>query len=313
MNTATRLIALTSLTMLLPFLASASTLYMDPKSGTYGPGDTFIVNVRLNTDDTQCLNAAQVNIEYPTSVLRAVDFSRGNSIFSLWISDPKIDTDAGSITFAGGVPGGYCGRIPGDPALSNIIGTIVFSVVSSSSKSAVVHFAPGTSVYKNDGLGTALVPTLSVATITIAPIAQLTSNPWIDEVKSDIAPPEPFTVQAESQRDVFDGKYFIVFSTVDKQSGVDHYEIAQGASWVHIASPYVLKDQSLKNIEVRAIDKAGNIRIGTYASSSVPVRQYSFNDFVPPLIALVFFGLIALLMHYIHRHTHRRDVIDLRS
>src|SRR4051812_20788407 len=40
-----------------PFIANAATLYLDPSSGNYGPGDTFIVSVRLQTD-SECVNAA---------------------------------------------------------------------------------------------------------------------------------------------------------------------------------------------------------------------------------------------------------------
>ena len=70
---------------------------------------------------------------------------------------------------------------------------------------------------------------------------------------------------------LFNGQWFAVFSTVDKQTGVkDHYEVAEVPSsqantpqsqwnWVRAVSPYLIKDQSLNNIiAVRAIDVAGN-------------------------------------------------------
>src|SRR6185369_401021 len=121
-------------TLLLAFLlsaspasASAASLYLDPGSGTYGPGDTFILNVRLNNEG-ECINAANVVLTYPTASLRAADFSKGGSILSLWVIEPQIDTKAGTVTFAGGIPGGYCGRIAGDPSLTNVIGKVVFTV-----------------------------------------------------------------------------------------------------------------------------------------------------------------------------------------
>ena len=302
------------LSSFLPFFASAATLALDPTTGTYGPGDTFIVNVRLETDDSQCINAAHVLIKYPTATLRAVDFGRGSSIFSLWVSEPKIDTNAGTIDFSGGVPGGYCGRIPGDPALSNILGNVVFSVVGSSTKSAAIQFDPTSTLYKNDGLGTAVAPTFQNAMITISPTAVSLSNPWLDEVSADKIPPEPFQISLESTRDVFDGKYYIVFSTVDKQSGLDHYEVYENGAWLPVMSPHQLADQSLKRpIQVRALDKAGNIRVGTYNQGPPPPRQYSFGDLM--LALAVFIALIVILgiAMYVHRRMHRANVIDLRS
>src|SRR3954469_243023 len=82
----------------LPASASAAALYLDPSSGSYGPGDTFIVNVRLNTDGS-CINAANVVLTYPAESMRAVDFGKGGSIFSLWVTEPRLDTQKGTVSF----------------------------------------------------------------------------------------------------------------------------------------------------------------------------------------------------------------------
>ncbi len=297
-----------------PAVAAAANLYLDPSSGSYGPGDTFIVNIRLGTDAGQCINAGHIILDYPVGSVRAVDFGRGSSIFSLWISDPKIDTDAGVVDFSGGVPGGYCGRIPGDPALSNILGSVVFTVVSSTSRTALLHFDPASVLYANDGLGTEVAPTFGSATISIARTSVASGNPWIDAVSSDTVAPEPFVLSLESTGDVFDGKYYVVFSTVDKQSGLDHYEAYQKGVWVRVMSPYVLADQSLKDpIEVRAIDKAGNARMGTYVKTTPPPRQYSLRELLLSIAVLVVLILALALGAHMH-HRHRRSIVlDQRS
>ena len=133
-----------------PFTAGAATLYVNPTEGTYGLSDTFITDIRIDNQN-ECVNAIHVEVRYPTETLRAVDFSKGNSILSLWIEEPKIDTDKGIVTFSGGIPGEYCGRIPGDPVLSNVIGKIVFSVIGSENTSATVSILDTSSVYLNDG------------------------------------------------------------------------------------------------------------------------------------------------------------------
>jgi hypothetical protein len=80
---------------------------------------------------------------------------------------------------------------------------------------------------------------------------------------------------------IFDNKWFLVFATQDKGSGIDHYEILETRSnikailinkkiflnyfkkqWKIGESPYMLNDQKLQSyIFVKAIDKAGNERI----------------------------------------------------
>ena len=289
------IVAGTLLLGLCPYTALAATLSLDQATSTYGPGDTFIETIRIDNEG-DCINAANIALAYPKETLRAVDFSRGDSIFSLWAVEPHIDTDAGTIVFAGGVPGGYCGRIAGDAALSNVLGKVIFTVVSATAPKATIHFAPASAVYLNDGAGTLAKLHVRDATITLVPTAQLASNQWLSDVADDHTPPQPFTVQVESTSGVFGGRYYIVFSTTDKESGLDHYEISENGVWKRISSPYLLKNQSLLgiagDIQVRAIDKAGNIRMGDYSPAATPKRQLSFTDLVP---FLIWIGIILLI------------------
>lgn len=277
----------------LPQMVHGATLYLDPDTGRFGPGDTFIADVRLDNDD-ECVNAGQIILHYPTEVLRAVDFSRGGSIFSLWVQDPVLDTAKGIVTFAGGVPGGYCGRIPGDPALSNVLGKVVFTVVGDSLKEANIDFDPMSALYLNDGLGTSAAIVSRGAQIAIASTPQLKTNEWLDQVRNDTIPPDSFVVEVQSTRSVFGGRYYAVFGTVDKQSGIDHYEIQEKGVWKRIESPYQLKDQFLQApVIIRAIDKAGNEQLGEYAAEAVPPRQFAFSELLVVagvLVALVLGG-----------------------
>lgn len=301
------------LASLLPFAAHAATLSIDTPQATYGRGDTFVATVRLDNDN-ECVNAAQVEVDYPTNLLRAVDFSRGDSIFSLWVGDPQIDTDKGTVTFSGGVPGGYCGRISGDPAQSNIIGEIVFTVVGDAADSAAVNLAASSRVYLHDGLGTPAALSLKGTTLALVSTPTESSNPWLSQVKDDTTPPEPFTVQVESTRDVLSGKYYAVFSTVDKQSGLDHYEILEDGVWSRVTSPHVLKDQSLDSgVQVRAIDKAGNIRLGDYDAKSVPPRQYSFTEMLSFYLLLGIAILAIVIRLYLARRSLRESAAPQAS
>jgi len=272
--------------------ASAALLYVDPGATAYGVGDTFIANVRVDNEG-ECINAAQVELMYPTKSLRAVDFSRGDSIFTLWTEEPNIDTDTGRVAFSGGVPGGYCGRVQGDPSLSNSIGKVVFTVLDATEVKADIIVTNATRVYLHDGLGTEASFRTQNATIGLVSGPTLADNQWLTKVRADTIPPDAFTIEIQSTRGVFGGRYYAVFSTVDKQSGLDHYEIFERGAWQQTQSPHKLYDQSISDIQIRAIDKAGNIRLGDYVPGSAPPRlglEIDFTSVVLALLALIVVG-----------------------
>lgn len=297
-----RLLGVTLLTVFLPLAAHAASLSIDTDKDSYGLGDTFVATVRIDNQG-ECINAGEVDLSYPTDSLRAVDFSRGDSIFSLWVGDPSLDTTTGRVSFAGGTPGGYCGRISGDPSQNNVLGKVVFSVVGAAEKAATISLMPASRIYLHDGQGTAAQLALAARTIDIEPTPTESANPWLDEVSGDTTPPEVFAVQVESTRGVYDGKYYIVFSTTDKQSGIDHYEVLESGVWKRITSPYVLKDQSLDGgVSVRAIDKAGNVRLADFDASSVPPRQYSVREYASlGLLLLVAVIAVAVRLYLARR------------
>ena len=270
---------------LVPAGAFAARISLDPEQGVFGKGDTFIVAVRVHTE-SECINAAHVALQYSPQVLRAVDFSRGDSVLSLWVEEPVLNTDTGVVTFSGGIPGGYCGRIQGDPAQSNILGKVVFTVVGDGD--ATVTVSSSTALYMNDGRGTLAKLTSKNAHFSLAATPTQTENPWLAEVSEDTTPPDPFEVQVQSTRNVFGGRYYLVFTTLDKQSGLDHFEILENNNWKTVTSPYSLPNQFLQGlIQVRAIDKAGNERIGDYTPGSEPSRAVSLTDLYVALGVLV--------------------------
>ena len=290
-----------------PAAASAASLYLDPAEGTYGPGDTFILSVRLGNDDT-CINAAHVELTYPKDSLRAVDFGKGGSIFPLFAEEPVLDTEHGLVTFSGGVPGGYCGRIEGDPGLSNTLGRVVFTVTNSSAKKVSVDISTHSLVYLNDGFGTSVSPKVTSAAISLAATPTQKENPWLAQVKSDTILPEPFDVEVQSTKGVFSGHYYLVFSTEDKQSGVDHYELLEHAGWKTVTSPYEVRDASLlQQLRLKAVDKAGNERIANFSPEKIPARQYSVEGYIP----LSIIGILLLLAIFTKMLLDRRAKRDL--
>jgi len=294
--------------VLAPHLSSAATLYLDPESNTYHPGDTFVVAVRLDANG-ECVNVVSADIAYPKELLRASAFSQGESILTLWTETPKIDAALGRVTFTGGVPGGYCGRIAGDPGYANIIGKIIFSVPGTTPSGVLppIEILPSSQVLLADGHGTPASLALRKAVFTIASSTGPIVNEWLDELRSDTTPPESFSIDLHRSDGTAQGKYFVVFQTTDKQSGVAKYELIERdkdrpeyihgertrAVWRPVESPYVLTDQTLNStIVVRAIDNAGQIR----EESFLPSRELATKStsFTLPVLG----GIVALFIAF---------------
>lgn len=270
--------------------AHAATLSLDPDSGNYGPGDMFVVTLRLDTAAGECINAASIELLYPTDWVKVTAVSKGESLLTLWTDEPLIDGEHGKLTFSGGIPAGYCGRVQGDPGKTNIIAKVVFGVPGNmiGGKTATgpvpmnITFGSSTRVLLNDGFGSPAELKLKNATFTHVLNSSGIKNEWLDIVHADTIPPDEFKVTIAHDSSTFDGRYFIVFLAVDKQSGVHHYEVREDdpvrlgitrgknekASFVVATSPYVLKDQELKSrVTVRAIDNAGNVQESILAPS----------------------------------------------
>jgi hypothetical protein len=266
-------------------VALAASLYIDPAFPTLNMGDSVTLSVRLDTDEAaeECINAVDGVLTYSEN-LNPVEVSTGDSIFSIWVEQPKIDKEKRTITFAGGVPNGYCGRVPGDPRLTNTLVQIVFRApgftVGQSNQNPIgtVEFLPETTAYLNDGFGTKAELTTFGSTVTVGdrPGAELV-DPWREAVAADTIEPAPFGITIERLPNE-DGTYHAIFNTTDKQTGIDQYQIMEeplenkfafnwgraDAPWITTRSPHQLSDQTLNSIiRVKAIDKAGNEYIAT--------------------------------------------------
>jgi len=276
--------------ILLPFSVNAVILYLEPSRGQYYQGDNFIVDIRIDTEG-ECINTVKVDLKFPNEFLEAVDFSEGNSILSLWLKKPAINQEIGLISFVGGIPGGFCGTLPGELGKPNLLGRIIFRVVPRDVLRglAKISFKEESQVLLNDGFGTRARLSLKEAIFEIlSEKIEVPKNEWQEELKKDTIPPEPFDIEIQRDPSIFDGKYFLIFSTTDKQTGIDYYEVKEGKrDWKRAESPYLLEDQSLKSIiKVRAVDKAGNERIAEYLPPKKPFPYW------PIILILILAGII---------------------
>ncbi|MDX1608068.1 MAG: cohesin domain-containing protein [Candidatus Spechtbacterales bacterium] len=80
--------------------ASEPSMFLTPSTGVYVSGDTFSVDVVLDTD-TEKITAAEGTISFDTEYLSATDISYNDSIFDSWIIEPEASNITGKINFAG--------------------------------------------------------------------------------------------------------------------------------------------------------------------------------------------------------------------
>lgn len=281
---------------LIPLGAGATSLYFESTEASYQEEDTFLVEVRIEVEE-ECINTISANMDFPKDLLEAIDFSQGDSILSIWVDSPDIKQDLGLISFSGGIPGGYCGLLLGDPGESNLLGRIIFKVkpLPYGPRSAKIGFLDNSEVLANDGFGTPVAVGFDSLSLQLLPkTAETTKEEWQEALVGDKTSPEDFTIIINQDPSIFDGKYFIVFSTTDKQTGVDHYQVKEGSGdWQIVESPYVLEDQELQSIIlVRAIDKAGNERASEY-NPKTQLPAY--------LIVIVFLIVIAVAIFVLRR------------
>jgi len=328
----------------------AATLYLDPPQAVIGPNDVIEVKVKIGVGSNECVNTVQVGLTFPSDTLELKDFNSGDSLLSLWAPDGKPDqaampdiNKAGKIIFAGGIPGGYCGVIPGDAGESNVLGSLIFTAKKPIAiHQAKIDFSPETKAYLNDGSGSEATINTQGAVLTIDENAQTATDTWAAEIAADKISPEPFTIEIDNSPHIADGRYFVVFSTVDKQTGVDHYEVLEAKTddlqaktesawekffrqifnikeplppaWVKATSPYILKDQSLKSvIKVKAVDRAGNERIVQYDNAALqalknPQPAINWQLIIYPGACVLLIIIAAALIVVMLRKKGRRKI-----
>lgn len=274
-------IVLAVLFSILPASASAATVYLETSRDTVSVGDTAIVAVKINADGA-VLNTVEGEIALKSPSLNVIvqEFSLANSSFGLWPRTPSLSNDAKTVSFVGGVPGGF-----------SIEGATLFKMVVEARKEGAMTISPqNISVYLNDGKGTRVPVQLKDLTINVVAKKSnvATQNDWAGIVSQDKTPPEDFLIVLGQDQNLFSGKKFAYFSALDNQSGIDHYDVSEnGAPVVRSGSTYVLQDQS-ENVQlvVTAYDKAGNKKTATLAS----------DKGIPWLLIVVIIIIIALIV-----------------
>jgi hypothetical protein len=237
----------------LPTISFAANMFLGAEKNNFAKNEDFLVQVFIDTKDAS-VNAVQGSVLFPAPLLELKEIRDGNSSINFWVERPH-DAGSGQIVFSGITTGGFSG--------SKIF---LFGLVFQSKEIGNGLIALNDlQVLQNDGLGTKISTTETSFAFSVSKESGDSAPALLKVVDTD--PPENFYPFITSDSSMFDGKYFLVFSTVDKGTGIDHYEVRESFSgwdgkYITAESPYLLKDQTLKSkIYIKAIDKAGNERI----------------------------------------------------
>jgi hypothetical protein len=178
------------------------------------------------------------------------DFSLADSVLTNWLKTPSLDEDS-KISFIGGVPGGF-----------NEKRGLLFQIVFTAKTVGQVTFLPtDIRVYDNDGKATPMLVPGTPLTITINPKSpEKEKNQWLDVIANDNNPPQDLAVVFGFDPSSFGGKKFMSISAIDRESGIDYFEVTEGNQpAIRSGMTYVLRDQTESTpITVTAFDKAGN-------------------------------------------------------
>ena len=274
-----------ALVLFSPASSFAAEVFFDSKEDVFTDGEDLLIEVLLNTEE-ESLNAIEGKIMFPGDILEVREILEGNSAINFWVDKPSFN-NSGEIYFSGITPGGFSGSRG-----------LMLSVIFKAKKSGEGMISAGEfKILKNDGIGTSASIKISTLGFMV-----LKSNGQIFEsnlnIPKDADLPEAFKPDIARNPEMFDGKYFLIFSTQDKGSGVDHYEVREGrfGGFSEVSSPYILKYQSLdKKIFVKAVDKAGNERIATFQAKKLSMLYQGFVIF-GIILVIVFAGFLLKIL-----------------
>ena len=272
--------------LILPQLVFAANLFFGAKTNEVGVGEQFEAKLLINTPE-ESVNAFEGKIIFPSNLVKVKEMRDGNSIVNFWIDKPKAQN--GAIAFSGITPGGFQGN-----------NGLLFSAVFEAKSEGIARFEINDAkVLRNDGTGSPAVFTampLEMAISLKAPAAPSTAVTTVKDTES----PESFVPEISRDETIANGKWFVVFATQDKASGIDHYEIKESRQrffvifqkWSQAESLYILQDQELRSfIFVKAVDKAGNKRIIQIAPRNALLWYNNYGNWF-----IIIVGVLALLL-----------------
>lgn len=247
------------------------------------------VNILIDTEKQE-VNTVSATLTFSSKNIVVRDVSDANSLINIWIEKPSFSEKDSKIHFSGIVPGGYNGSR----------GQLI-KIFLEVGRNGEINFSPTEStVLLNDGIGTE-------AKINQRPLI-LKSSDLITTAtstnKTASIPPESFTPIITSDPSVYSGKNILIFSTTNKGSGIDHYEVLETGIqsvgiWKNAESPYLLEDQSLtSDVYIRAVAKDKSFIVVKIPATNISQLEKLKNNYSLFLVLIILLLLIVGAMIY---------------
>lgn len=231
-----------------PVISHAAVFKTIPSDPQVGVGDQVRMSVVLDTEHAS-LNAVSGTLVFDSSLASVDAIYSGESFVSLWVEKPHVTAD-GIISFAGMIPGGI--------ESSHVA---LFQVVLTTKKTGeLVVLCNNTESYRNTADAETVSTKVAETRVLVSGEKTQSENQY---AVVDTQPPQSFTLTRTKDEHLFDGKWFLVFETEDKGSGIAGYRVCESLfrGCVDGSSPYELQKQHIFFVvRVHAIDVVGNTR-----------------------------------------------------
>ncbi|MEZ4180034.1 MAG: hypothetical protein R3B41_00740 [Candidatus Doudnabacteria bacterium] len=280
----------------------AAQIMVQPQELAVPQPNDYMVIVTIDTEG-EMINAIEGQVVIDKALGQVKTVTESGSIIPFWVIRPQVSGESSQIIkFSGTIPGGYQGS-------AGILFNLVMPAYQGEQITEAITLQ-NVKALRNDGLGTS-VAVKSVGFRLGGQNLSLDSqikDQIYDQNRPDNEPPEAFTPQIAQSDQVYNGQWFVSFAAVDKQSGIEYYEVQETKNgriksdlWVKAESPYLLQDQNLQSyVYVTAVDRAGNERIVKISPRNpIPLWQSWW-----PLA--VFVGLLVVLFVF---WRHKRKVM----
>ncbi len=259
--------------------AHAASLLISSDKTQVKNNEVFTATLFLDTEG-ESINTIEGDLVYDENLLSAPVLNTGGSFVSFWVEKPNIK-NKGLIHFAGVVPGGVAMR-HGE----------VFSVIFRGDQVGDSNLATDNIIlYLNDGQGSTIPTKPSNVNVKITGGGDVSP---VSVVLEDTVSPEKFGIVRTKDPFIYDDKYFLVFSTLDKKSGIDRYEVCEYFSCVDGESPHLLRYQNpFYYITVRAYDLNGNVEDSKLLAPATVVLF---------VVVLILITMVYLYRRYLYRN-----------
>ena len=149
-----KIVFLLFFTFALPFSARAASLSISPSNSNYAVGDTVVLKIIVNSD--QSINAISGTVKFP-EILSVESISKVGSILNFWVTEPSVSKSFNTANFEGVSLTGFAG------SYGEVV-TIRLRALSEGTGSISISSGQ---VLANDGNGTDLRASLGKASINI--------------------------------------------------------------------------------------------------------------------------------------------------